>query len=271
MLVKGVPLARSVRGSGRPVVFVHGSGSDRRMWQAQRDAIARRFLHVDYDQRYFGLSPWPDDGAGFSLRSQVEDLAMVIRALDAGPAHLVGLSMSADTVLATALKYPELVLSAFLHEPSLRGFEFESSLREQIDADFRSAIDAALGALREGRCVQAVRMFMDGVNDQPGAVDSLPAWLQQMAADNARTLPLQVAARPLAFTSDDLRRIDIPVAITCGARTRPCYGLAAEVANGCLSHSRLIVVPSARHLWPVQDPGAFTAALLIFLADVEAT
>lgn len=266
MHVNGAALACVTQGRGAPVVFVHGSNSDHRLWEPQRAAIARHFRYVAYDQRYFGTASWPDDGAGLSSQAQIDDLATLLRALEAGPAHLVGWSMSADSILGVAMRHPDLVRSAFLHEPSLRGFDLDPEQNERVRADFRNAISLALTALRIGDPGMAVRMFMDGVNDEAGTIDAMPDWLQRMAADNARTLPLQFAAPPPPRIScRDLHDLDIPVAITCGERTRTCYRIVAEAASRCLRHARLTVVPGARHLWPVQTPAAFNAALLDFL------
>ena len=119
--VNDVTLACMAQGSGVPVIFVHGSNSDHRLWEPQRASVARRFRYIAYDQRYFGTARWPDDGAGFSPQVQIDDLAALLGTLNAGPAHLVGWSMSADAILGVAMRHPALVRSVFLHEPSLRG------------------------------------------------------------------------------------------------------------------------------------------------------
>lgn len=264
--VDGATLVYMAQGRGVPVVFVHGSNSDHRLWEPQREAVARHFRYIAYDQRYFGTTHWSDDGASFSPQVQIDDLAALLGALAAGPAHLVGWSMSADAVLGVAIRHPGLVRSVFLHEPSLRGLVLDSERSKRVRADFRSAIAPALSAMCDGDLAASVRMFMDGVNDQTGTFDSLPDWLQRMAADNARTLPLQFAASPSpGISCRDLYELDIPVTITCGEQTRACYRIVAGAASQCLRHARLIMIPGARHLWPVQAPAAFNAALLDFL------
>lgn len=255
------------QGRGAPVVFVHGSNSDHRLWEPQRNAFARRYRYVAYDQRYFGAAQWPDDGTGFSPQTQIDDLAALLAALDACPAHLVGWSMSGDAVLGVALRHPALVRSVFLHEPSLRGFDLDVMSRDRVQADFRAAIAPAMAVLRNGGdLAAAVRRFMDGVNGDSGAVDALPGWLQRMAEDNARTLPLLLAApSPPRWTCRDFFNLDVPIAITCGKQTRDCYRIVAEAAHRCLRRSQLRMIPQARHLWPVQAPSAFNAAVLDFL------
>jgi pimeloyl-ACP methyl ester carboxylesterase len=89
-------------GAGVPVVFVHGSVADHRTWDAQRDPTARKYRYIAYDQRYFRPAPWPDDGKRFSLATHANDLAVFLRQLDVGPAHLVGWSYGADVVFVLA-------------------------------------------------------------------------------------------------------------------------------------------------------------------------
>jgi len=87
-----------------------------------------------------------------------------------------------------------------------------------------------------------------------------------MALDNARTLPLQFAApSPLPLTRAQLQEIGVPVAIVRGAETRPCYRVVADAAGRCIPGAQRIVVPAARHLWPVHAPAAFNDLLLGFL------
>jgi len=52
-------------GAGQPVVLVHGSVSDRRMWEAQLDSMRETYRVIAYSRRYH----WPNapmaDGADY--------------------------------------------------------------------------------------------------------------------------------------------------------------------------------------------------------------
>ena len=96
--IEGATLSYLEQGQGLPVVFVHGSVAVHRTLDAQRDPTARKYRYIAFDQRYFGPAPWPDDGKHFSVTTHVNDLAVFLRQLDVGPAHLVGWSYGADVV-----------------------------------------------------------------------------------------------------------------------------------------------------------------------------
>ncbi len=114
----GVDLSYIEQGTGTPVVFVHGAFSDARFWEPQREAIARQHRFIAYDYRYHGTAPWPDDGKHYSAVTHTADLAAFIRGLNAGPAHLVGLSFGGLLATLVASEHPELVRSLTLAEPA---------------------------------------------------------------------------------------------------------------------------------------------------------
>src|SRR5437870_4281491 len=61
-------------GQGVPVVFVHGSQSDWRVWKMQREAVAKKYQFIAYSRRYYGSEPW-SDGRQPALPVSDRDLA----------------------------------------------------------------------------------------------------------------------------------------------------------------------------------------------------
>jgi pimeloyl-ACP methyl ester carboxylesterase len=81
----GTELSYLEQGTGSAVVFVHGSISDHRVWESQREVVSKSHRFIAIDRRYFGPDPWPDDGKNFSEAGDVADLAMLIRELHIAP------------------------------------------------------------------------------------------------------------------------------------------------------------------------------------------
>ena len=71
---KEIELSYEDVGDGQPVVFVHGSLSDSRNWDQHRGMITAQSRMIAPTQRYFGVSPWPDDGRNFSIQTHADDL-----------------------------------------------------------------------------------------------------------------------------------------------------------------------------------------------------
>ena len=117
--VNGVRLQYIEQGSGEPIVFVHGAPHDLRAWEPVREAIAKRYEFIAYNQRYFGTKPWPDEGTNFSIATHADDLAKFITSLNAGPVHLVGWSHGGLVAVIAALSDPSLLRSLVLYEATV--------------------------------------------------------------------------------------------------------------------------------------------------------
>jgi pimeloyl-ACP methyl ester carboxylesterase len=268
MDVNGVSLAYTEQGSGSPVVMVHGCCADRRAWEPHREAIAQNHRFIALDQRYWGTAPWPDQGEKYSRETQIEDLAAFVRGLGSGPVHLVGWSMSGVSVLGVAVRYPELVKSVYVYEGVLNTFVTDPADLKAIDDDADAAFNPVVPLVKAGDGAAATRLAMDNVNAEPGAFDSLPPAWRAMQLDNARTLALMFAPSPSPkFTCEQLAQIKVPVAVVRGELTRPFFRVISDATSRCIPGSKLIVVPGARHLWPAQEPAAFSAAVRGFLAQ----
>jgi pimeloyl-ACP methyl ester carboxylesterase len=260
--IDGTELPYVDQGDGQPVLFVHGSISDCRIWDTHRENIARRYRVIALTQRYFGLSPWPDDGRNFSIQTHANDLAAFITALRLDPVPIVGRSYGGAVTLAMAAQHPKLVERLFLYEPSLATFVADPAAAE----DRLQSMSAAKVATHSGNIDHAVELLMDGVNDRDGDFRKLPDRVQAVILESGRTLPIMFAAPPAPpITCEDLGRFGIPVSIAVGENTRAFYRITAEATHQCIPGSALIKVPNARHLWPIQDPTAFSKLVLDFL------
>ncbi len=260
--IDGTELPYVDQGDGQPVVFVHGIISDYRIWDAHRPNIAQRYRVIAPTQRYFGVSAWPDDGRNFSMQGHANDLAAFISALRLGPVPIVGRSYGGAVTLAMAAQHPKLVERLFLYEPSLATFVTDPAAAN----DRLHMMRAAKAATHGGDIDRAVQLLMDGANDRDGDFQRLPDRVRAVMLESVRTLPLLFAAPPApSITCEDLGRLGIPVSIAVGEDTRAFYRITAEATHRCIPGSRLIKVPNARHLWPIQDPAAFSQLVLDFL------
>jgi pimeloyl-ACP methyl ester carboxylesterase len=266
MSVNGVHLSYVEQGRGAPLLFVHGSNADHRLWEPQREAFAANYRFIALDQRYFGATPWSDSGARFSQATFIEDLRAFIQGLNAGPVHLIGWSLSGGTLLPLAVQSPELVKSVFVYEPAMATTVTDPADLKSMGDDRRDMAGPAVALVKTGDHAAAVRVFMDSVNGQPGTFDAFPPATRAIMIDNARMLPLLFAAPPPPPVScAQLGQVKVPVMIARGELTRPAYKIMADTASRCVPGSRLIVVPQARHLWPGQEPAAFNRLVLDFL------
>jgi pimeloyl-ACP methyl ester carboxylesterase len=270
--VNGVRLSYIEDGSGEPAVFVHGAFSDFRVWEPQREEVARRYRFIAYTQRYHGVGAWSDDGKNYNTATHVDDLSKFITSLNAGPVHLVGRSGGARISLIAALKNPALVRTLTLHEPALlsvlpAGSAEEKAAREDV-AKYTSA---AIAANKTGDPVQTVRLFFEGVYQlEPGGFDRLPEATRAMFLDNARVAPLMFAAPPPpAVTCEDMNAFTRPTLLTHGEKTQTSFKLVNERISRCVPGAQQVAFPGLIHNAPSADPAAFTAALFNFMVKSQ--
>jgi pimeloyl-ACP methyl ester carboxylesterase len=251
------------QGAGDPLVLVHGSNSDYRIWNRHRAILASQHRVISPSQRYFGDAPWTDNGEQFSISVLSDDLASFVEGLNVGPVNVVGWSFGGAVSMVMGVRHPTLIRRMFLYEPSLSTFVTDRNEAAAVVSDRSAQTSTARRLAASGDLAGAVRALMDGVNDMDGAFNYLPPEVQKVMIDNARMLPLMFAAPPPpSITADDLKAIGFPLTIGVGAESRIGYRIAARTAGSLVPGAGLVEVERARHLWPVQDPEGFSRLVL---------
>src|SRR5690348_4896401 len=115
--INGAHLEIRERGSGEPVVFVHGAMGDECAAAVLEPALTNHYRVIDYHRRGYGASEIPD--MSVPVAQQVEDLSAILRHLGVKKAHLVGQSYGGVILLQMALDHPEVVQSLALLEAAL--------------------------------------------------------------------------------------------------------------------------------------------------------
>jgi len=117
--VNGVELHYLEKGSGMPVVLIHGGLGDYREWNPQIERISSHYRVVAYSRRY----NYPNNNAEIppdhSAIVEARDLVALLDALKLERVHIVGYSYGALTALFFATEHPERVRSLTLAEPPI--------------------------------------------------------------------------------------------------------------------------------------------------------
>ncbi len=266
--VNGFGLQYIEQGSGEPIVFVHGAPHDLRAWEPVREAIAKRYRFIAYTQRCFGTKPWPDEGKNFSIATHADDLAKFINALNARPVHLVGWSHGGLVAVTAALSDPSLIRSLILYEASVISvLPPESSEGKIAREDRAKMIGPSVAVAKAGDFTKAAKLLQEAAFQlRPGEFDSLPEDLQTVLLDNARLVPLLLAAPPPpVITCDMLKDFTRPTLVMRGEKTQAFYALISEAITKCVPGAQQVILQNVNHDGPVRDPVAFTGAVFEFL------
>ncbi|HET6986914.1 MAG TPA: alpha/beta hydrolase [Kribbella sp.] len=117
LVVEDAELYYEVRGTG-PLVVLVGAPMDADSFAPLAELLADDYTVLTTDPRGVKRSKLRDGGTS-TPEQRADDLAWLIREVDAGPAAVLGSSGGAVSVLALAQRHPELVSTAIAHEPPL--------------------------------------------------------------------------------------------------------------------------------------------------------
>src|SRR5215210_3948378 len=117
--VNGAKIYHEVRGSGPSVLFVAGATGDGGHFRRVAEVLSDEFTVVTYDRRGNSRSPRPDGWESTSTEEHSEDAATLIGHLGLAPVAVFGTSAGAIISLDLAIRRPELVRCAILHEPPM--------------------------------------------------------------------------------------------------------------------------------------------------------
>ncbi len=257
-IVGDVRLAYVERGSGAPLVFIHGLGSSLQDWTPQLDHFAPHYRTVALDLRGHGDSDKPR--GRYNMRLFDSDLAGLLEIVDAAPAHIIGLSLGGMVAFQLAVDYPQLVRSLIIVNSAPAVVPQNMNQRWQFKQ--REWIVRFLGMRRMGR-VLADRL--------------LPETKQQRLHD--LFVERWAANEPHAYLSALRAIVDWSVFERLDEIQQPILVVSAdqdyttpEQKRAWMEHlpsARLEVIQNSRHMTPLDQPEAFNAALEAFLNEAH--
>ena len=281
VMVNGASLAYMERGTGEPVVFVHGGYSDLRTWLAQIPAFAQEYRVIAYSRRYARPNKDIQKRQDDQMMPHVDDLADLLVALDAVPAHLVGNSWGAFICLLAAVKQPALVRTLVLCEPPVLPLLVSNVPKPQeiirlllhrprTAIAFLSfgikVIQPTEKAYRQGDYERGTRAFIRGILGAD-AYDVLPEVRKEQMRENESTNVAQMlgAGFPM-LTEAEVRGVTAPTLLVTGEQSPALFrrDLTLRLAD-FLPNVRHVEIQEASHIMHEQRPAAFNEEVLSFL------
>lgn len=260
--IDGVKLEVGDRGSGEPVVFVHGAMGDECAAMLTEPSLASQYRLIDYHRRGWGKSDRP--ATPVSIPQQAEDCRALINHLGVERAHFVGQSYGGVILLQLALDFPDAVHSVALLEPAVPSVLFNSPAF--------GAIAAKAGAFYgSGDKASAIEVFARevGGDDYRALFDrTLPSgYFERWVADADTIFQFDMPAlQPWEFTQADAAQITQPVLNLTGANTTAYFRKSHEMVRAWLPHSESHELPNATHCMLQTNPKGVAECLTNFLS-----
>ena len=261
-LATGVALEVEEFGAGPPVVLVPGGAMTHRVWDHQVAALQRRYRTLAVDLRGSGGSDRPP--SGYSVDLFADDLAALIDALELGRPVVVGHGLGSHVALRLAGTRPRLVaglaLAAaapwFVGERRDASGGFPDDLWERMQG----------GAARNR--AQADLDLIDEAFFHGELGEGMRLWCLGMAAEWPLAVFVQLAETLRELDHRDaLSSIDVPVLLLHGRHDEKTRYDGAAYLLEHLPQARLVTLERSAHCPHLEEPEAFTEALLAFLDE----
>jgi 3-oxoadipate enol-lactonase len=244
--------------SGPALLLVHGLGGSLRQWGAAAALLSPVSRLVIPDLRGHGGSDKPP--GPYSIKVWADDLAALAGALGIDRLVAVGASVAAAVVLQLAADRPGLVQGAV----SVGGFPVLGQLgRDRMNQRI---------ALVEGQGMAGVADAVLAAALGPTTHATNPALVAMARAALLENDPKAYAAATRAVVATDVQaalpRVKCPALLVFGVEEKVAPLPAQAALKMALPHAALRAIPGAGHLPFLEQPGAFAAAILEFLASL---
>jgi esterase len=185
LTVNGYEMAYLERGTGVPLILVHGGVSDYRHWLLQVRPFSSNYRVIALSLRHCYPEQWNGDGDDFAVGQHLQDLVSFIKGVDGGPVHLLGHSLGGDIALMPASAHSDFLRSLILVEPAPI-YSMLPKTPENVDGmeKSRASFAAAMEFLQRGNPDKAVEQFIDDIGG-PGAWTNVSERQKEVFRDNA--------------------------------------------------------------------------------------
>jgi pimeloyl-ACP methyl ester carboxylesterase len=249
-----------VTGKGPTVVFIHGWTHNISVWDDQVPAFKSRYQVVRYDSRGFGKS------TGFADESaEPQDLLLLLEALHAKKAYIVGHSRGGSVALRFANAYPSHVAGLVLYGAFPTGFPAPAEFAQMF---------ASLPAIAKQNGLDSVGKLMltSPIAWVPaGRSDITERYRRLWASYNGKDLlePHPESGRIPAVQMSQLDNIKVPTLVIYGDHEAPFIAAAGDSLAAHIPGAKKVVIPNAGHGAHFAQPASFNSALMDFFFDVE--
>ncbi len=263
----GTPLRVEVLGQGPALVLVHGYFGNLGFWHYQRKELSRKYKVITFDQRGHGGSGTPHTPV-ITVEDLARDLDKVIESFAPEGAVVVGHSMGGMGILKYAEIFPEKIgnkirgmvlldTTALPISRALYGGSLWYKLGEKL------ILPSTIICIKNSQIIERLKelltktaMFPVGVRYLcfgPGASYNQIDYISVLARATYIGGPLMWAAG--MFMEDHtsvLSQISVPVLVCSGGIDRVVRPFASYQLNEKIADSKLIIIPGAGHMAPIQ-------------------
>jgi pimeloyl-ACP methyl ester carboxylesterase len=239
-------------GQGQPLLLIHGFPLDLTMWTDQA-ALAAELRLIRFDLPGFGAGP-PAERFDQSMAGYADAACAALDQVGVKRAAACGLSMGGYILFELWRRHPERI-SALV---------FADTRAEADTPEGRQARLDGIAKLRGGRRQELLEGYLPKLLApaslaRPAIVERVRA--MSSAASDAGIVAALQAMHDRPDSTPVLATIRVPTLIVVGAEDALTPPAMARVIHRGVAGSKLVEIPGAGHLAPLENPEAFNRAL----------
>jgi len=254
--VNGVELEYELKGSGEPVLLIHGSHICRSFLPLlAQPSLTEKYTLIRYHRRGF-LGSTPARGP-LSIKDQAADARALLEYLHMSLAHIVGHSYGGSIALQLAVDSPSCVHSLVLLEAALTTVPHWKAVRE-LNA-------ATTERYRQGDWEAAVDAFLGSPAERAAVARNVPGGLEQAMRDLDTYFGIEAPAHEAwHFTEAEGKQITQPALFIQGSESQVLYVECRDQIQQWMPQTETVVLHGVTHLLHMQQPAGAATFMIEF-------
>ena len=240
-------------GEATPLVFLHGVGSDKSVWQPQLEYFGRTRHAIAFAYPGYGDSdPAPE---GTTRDDYAAAILSAMRALGIARGHVCGLSLGGVIAIALHHAAPDSCASLILADTFA------------VHPDGRGIYDRSLAGSRDLPAMAEARV--DFLLAQPADPQVRREVIETMSRIDPAAYRIGAEAVWLADQRDRLGEIAVPTLVICGEDDKPTPPDLSRELAAMIPGAQLAMMARAGHLTNLEQPARFNALVDDFLQGLD--
>lgn len=267
----GIQTYYEERGTGPPVIFLHGAFSDHRLWAEQTKPLTDDYRVIVYNLRGHGRTGG-STVESYSMDVYVEDLHALITSLDLDRPTVCGLSMGGMIAQRYAATHPEFITAlctvGAVTSDTLSVTEW---LERRV---WLKAIEALSNVVGRDRVLPLVTWVNEQKKDQgeSGALEGAAQIRQEHAEEfpemaHAEAKKVRGALISYAGLTTEYSSITVPSLLLYGEHETNTMADHAEYLAATIPQAEVKQIPNAGHNSHVDNPEYIRDSLRTFLGN----
>ena len=240
-------------GVAKPIVFLHGVGSDKSVWRPQLDHFGAERRAVAFDYPGYGDSDPAREG--MSRDSYAASILAAMSELGIDRAHICGLSLGGVVAIAMHAAAPDRISSLILADTFA------------VHPDGRAIYDRSLTGSTDLRAMANARVNVLLAQPADPAVRS--EVVETMARIDPVAYRIGAAAVWLADQRERAEEIRTPTLVLCGAEDKVTPPALSRDLAHLIPGAQNELIGGAGHLTNLERPDAFNTLVGAFIRGVD--